>query len=111
MFKIFDKSSRSFEDINTETFAQLMDQGNHRVLDVRSAMELQKDGGIEGNINIDFFSSDFRDKVAKLDKEKTYLVYCRSGNRSSQACKIMAKQGFRSLYNLSGGFGAWLNRN
>jgi len=106
MFKIFN-SIRLFKDIDAQTFANFMTKDNFQVLDVRSSTELRNDGEIEGNINIDFFSSDFAEKVSKLDKEKSYLVYCRSGNRSAQACKIMGKQGFNHLYNLAGGIGAW----
>ena len=38
-----------------------------------------------------------------MNKDKTYFVYCRSGNRSGQACKLMGDLGFKNLYNLSGG--------
>lgn len=49
----------------------------------------------------------FPEKIGKLNKDKHYLVYCRSGNRSGQACKLMAAEGFTNLYNLSGGIGGW----
>jgi rhodanese-related sulfurtransferase len=44
--------------------------------------------------------------LGKLDKDKEYFVFCRSGNRSGSACKLMADQGFK-VYNLAGGVGAW----
>ena len=61
------------------------------------------DGHIENAILIDFHSEDFRDEIAKLDREKTYLVYCRSGNRSRQAIDILYELGFQEVYHLSAG--------
>ena len=41
------------------------------------------------------------------DKNKTYFVYCHSGNRSGNACNLMSEMGFEHLYNLSGGLTKW----
>ena len=60
----------------------------------------------EMNIN----DPNFEEQVAALDKDKTYLVYCRSGNRSAKACSKMEKEGLENLYNLSGGFKAWSSK-
>lgn len=76
------------------------------VLDVRTPEETAQ-GKIQGAIELDFRSPDFAAEVAKLDPEKTYLVYCRSGNRSGKACHLMAEKGFKNLFNLSGGYLAW----
>jgi len=64
-------------------------------------------GMIENAIQIDFNASDFESKIAALDKDKEYLMYCRSGNRSGRACKMMQKKGFKNLYNLEKGYSAW----
>jgi len=96
----------SFKNIGAEEFASLKENDNHIVLDVRSPEELAE-GQVPGHKMINFFNADFRDEVDKLDREKTYLIYCRSGNRSSQACVIMEDMGFKNLYNLHGGIGAW----
>ncbi|MEX0273681.1 MAG: rhodanese-like domain-containing protein, partial [Flavobacteriaceae bacterium] len=45
--------------------------------------------------------------LQKLDTSKNYYVYCRSGNRSAQACAIMGSLGFGNVYNLEGGFMEW----
>ncbi|HTG45155.1 MAG TPA: rhodanese-like domain-containing protein, partial [Verrucomicrobiae bacterium] len=76
------------------------------VLDVRTKKEYQE-GHIPGSILIDFNSPDFEQQVQKLDKNKTYLVHCAAGGRSTRACKKMDTLNFSKLYNLEGGFGAW----
>ena len=50
------------------------------------------------SINIDFRNKSFIEKVSKLDKEKPYLVYCQSGNRSQKASIIMEYLGFKKIY-------------
>jgi rhodanese-related sulfurtransferase len=76
------------------------------VLDVRTPGEYQS-GHISNAVNIDFESGNFEQEILKLDKSKTYAVYCRSGNRSGQATAIMANNGFGSIFNLSGGINDW----
>ncbi|WP_428657936.1 rhodanese-like domain-containing protein [Runella sp.] len=76
------------------------------ILDVRTAAEVRS-GAIKGAINIDLMSADFQQKINQLDKTKTYFVYCRSGHRSGQACRIMGNVGFEHIYNLTGGMMSW----
>ncbi len=76
------------------------------ILDVRTAEEVA-DGYIENAINIDFYSETFRDEVDRLDKNRTYLIYCRSGARSGNALDIMDELNFREVYNISGGILDW----
>jgi rhodanese-related sulfurtransferase len=45
--------------------------------------------------------------IEQLDPEKSYYVYCRSGNRSGQACAIMNAKGIAKAYNLIGGVMSW----
>ena len=96
----------NYQNIGAEKFSELMEKEDHVVLDVRAPGELQE-GSIPEHKMINFFEPDFRDQIEKLDKSKTYLIYCRSGNRSGQACAMMADMGFDHLYNLEGGIGAW----
>ncbi len=86
---------------------QLEKDENAFILDVRTPEELEE-GYIPNAINIDFYlGQDFLNEVQKLDKGKNYYVYCRSGNRSGQACAIMNSVGFKNAYNLEGGFMNW----
>ncbi len=75
------------------------------ILDVRTPYEFQE-GHLEGAINIDYTSPDFEQEVAKLDTAATYLLYCKSGNRSSRATSVMASNNFKNLYNSTVGFDA-----
>ena len=56
---------------------------------------------------IGFHEPDFADRIAELDRDATYVVYCRSGNRSEQAVALMAEQGFTAVNHLDGGVTAW----
>ena len=93
-------------DLSVAAFAEKMNDPEVVILDVRTPEETAE-GMIVGAREIDFNAPDFTERIAQLDKQKTYLVYCRSGNRSGQAIQAMAEIGFKDLYNLEGGFMAW----
>ncbi len=76
------------------------------ILDVRTPGEFAG-GHIEEAINMDYYSEDFRDRLDDLDKDKVYLIYCRSGNRSGQALSIMEELNFREVYDMRGGIVEW----
>jgi phage shock protein E len=76
------------------------------VLDVRNPEEFAA-GHIGGAVNVCFLCSTFGDDLAVLDKTKTYLVYCASGNRSGRATAQMNQHGFDHLYDLTGGVNRW----
>jgi len=76
------------------------------ILDVRTPQEYAE-GHIQGAINIDYNASGFQNKVGKLDKTKTYLVYCHTGIRSAAASKIMVSLGFKNVNNMTGGITDW----
>ncbi|MFK5971865.1 MAG: rhodanese-like domain-containing protein [Flavobacteriaceae bacterium] len=86
---------------------QLQNDDNAFILDVRTPEEVEE-GYILNAIHIDIYlGQDFLTELEKLDKSKNYYVYCRSGNRSGQACAIMNSLGFENTYNLEGGFMNW----
>lgn len=80
---------------------------NFVVLDVRTPREFAQ-GHLEGAVLIDYHSPGFREELAGLDRTKSYLVYCRTGNRSSRALGLMEKLGFPHTYHLEGGIRRWL---
>lgn len=97
----------SFKNIAAQDFKKIQEENpNVRVLDVRTPAEVGQ-GKIPGAINLDVSDRSFVEGIHKLEKDKTYLLYCRSGARSAQACGYMAQQDFSDLYNLSGGILGW----
>ncbi|EAR00656.1 rhodanese-like domain-containing protein [Maribacter sp. HTCC2170] len=95
-------------DITQEEWrTKLKADSNAFVLDVRTKAEIEE-GYIANAINIDIYlGQGFLQELDKLDKTKNYYVYCRSGNRSRQACAVMKSIGFENTYNLEGGMMAW----
>jgi phage shock protein E len=92
--------------IGVEEFEKLRARTNIVVLDVRTAAEFAK-GRIPGSTNIDFNSLRFTEKIAALDKSKTYVVTCAVGMRSARACKKLEALGFKEWYDLAPGFDGW----
>ena len=101
MFNIFSKSS-SGVDISVNEFKEMVEKQPGVIIDVRTRVEYEEGHLTKTDDLIDFMSADFRTKVSELDKDKTYYLYCRSGNRSGQAARIMKGMGFDQVYNIGG---------
>jgi rhodanese-related sulfurtransferase len=99
MFNLFAKTA--FQNLNGKEFREACLKTGSILLDVRTPGEFAS-GTIKGAKNIDILSPGFANSISKLDKNKEYLVFCRSGSRSAQACSIMSRQGFK-VSNLRGG--------
>jgi len=76
------------------------------ILDVRTPAEYGQ-GHIAGAQLLNYKSAQFSAGLDQLDKTKTYLVYCRTGNRSSRALQLMETKGFGKIYHLSAGIMDW----
>jgi rhodanese-related sulfurtransferase len=76
------------------------------ILDVRTQEEFLG-GNLPNSLNLDFKNAEFEKNIQILDKEKTYLVYCASGVRSSNAMDLMKQAGFKNVFALKGGLAAW----
>ena len=98
------------EHVNIHQFADLIaensDNPNIEIIDVRTPDEFHA-GHIANAVVIDFYGKGFVNKLEQLDKNKTYLLYCRSGNRSGKTLKLMRKLGFKAAYNMKGGMNKW----
>ena len=79
---------------------------NFVILDVRTKPEFDEKH-IKWAIMIDYYSSNFKQQLSKLDKNKTYLIYCRTGHRSWNAKLIMKNLWFKKIYNLLWWINAW----
>jgi rhodanese-related sulfurtransferase len=95
-------------NMNVEDFSKKTAESGVVILDVRTPGEFMT-GHIQDAQNIDFEGGSFESQIESLDKNGTYAVYCRSGNRSGQAVKVMQDAGFKNIYNLDGGVIDWAN--
>lgn len=89
-------------DITTEEFLEKRSEEKGVVIDVRTRDE-HADGHLpETDLHADFLNGDFHDQLAGLDENQTYYLYCRSGNRSGKAARMMRDHGFEKAYNIGG---------
>jgi rhodanese-related sulfurtransferase len=70
-----------------------------QIVDVRTPEEFREDR-VQGAMNINVLEKSFHEEISKLERDKVYAVYCRSGARSSNAKSIMTKLGFKNVINL-----------
>ena len=101
-------SNASATNMSAVDFSKKITETGVITFDVRTPGEYMS-GHIQGAQNIDFESGSFASQIENLDKNRTYAVYCRSGNRSGQAVAIMHDAGFHNVYNLNGGVIDWAN--
>ena len=95
------------EILNPRTLEKMIaEKADITIIDVRTEEEIAE-GVIDGAIHINIFSPDFMNRIDTFDKTKPYVMVCRSGARSGQACMQMMGLGFEKLYNLEGGMMSW----
>lgn len=101
---------QTIEDITVQEAAEMIEKrrgdADFTIIDVRTPDEFAE-GHIEGAVLVNFQDNDFRDKVGELDRDKTHLIYCRSGARSAGARDVMAELGFHEIYNMLNGILGW----
>ena len=100
-------SKPAFQSITVKEFEKMRTGTNVVVLDVRTEKEF-KAGHIPGAVLIDANSPTFDKDAGKLDRSKVYLVHCAAGVRSLKACNAMRGLEFTNLYNVRGGYRAWV---
>ena len=92
MFGIF---KSMFSNSDTSQMENLIKEGAFLV-DVRTAAEFA-DGNVSGSVNIPL--DQVQNQLAKFKNKKNIVVFCRSGNRSSQAKSILEQNGFTNVTN------------
>lgn len=91
-----------------DSFKQAHQKNPGTVIDVRTQREYEGGHLKIADHNFDLISGIFEDKLASLNKQETYYLYCRTGSRSGKAASIMADSGFTNVYNV-GGFESLVN--
>lgn len=84
---------------NSEPVGEITLTPAAQLIDVRTPAEFAE-GFVKGAVNIDVSDPSFEAKIADLDKDAAYNIYCRSGNRSAAAIEIMRNAGFTNLTDL-----------
>lgn len=95
------------DHLNVHEAEELLKENSDLVLlDIRKQGEYKKEH-IANAIHADYFSKDFNMKLAGLDKDKPYVVYCKSGTRSDETVRRMNELGISQVHIIGGGFRAW----
>lgn len=107
MFNIFNKSNTETGstmniDISIEEFKEKRAETEGVLIDVRTQGEYDEGHLAETDHQYDLTNGEFQSQLENLDKEETYYLYCRTGNRSGQAARIMKNAGFKNVYNIGG---------
>lgn len=93
-------------NIDSKRFREYASQMDVVILDVRTPEEYSE-ARIPNSKLLNFYDASFPREISNLDKNKKYLVYCRSGSRSFQTCSFMKQLGFHDVYNLQDGIINW----
>lgn len=108
-----EEKTQIIENVTTEQAYSMIQENskntNFVINDVRTPDEYAE-GHIKNTINIDYYSETFRDELNELDKNKKYLIYCRSGSRSKGALGVMEESDFMEVYNMLGGIVQWISK-
>lgn len=98
-------------NLSSERFKAIIanDKGG-TIIDLRTTEELEKKGYIKGAVQLDYLAVGSEKQIDKLDKNKTYYIYCAGGGRSSEAATYMEKNGFKRVYTLEKGLSEWLQK-
>ena len=100
-----DRIIRTIPPAEASALIEEMGQGSGFVIiDVRRPDEFAA-GHIRGAININ--SVQFSERLASLDLDGTYVIYCQRGGRSAGVRELMREAGFREVYEIEGGMSAW----
>src|SRR4051812_25097405 len=95
------------KNVDAATFKTLISEKKSILIDLRTSDEIKSKGKIIGATQIDFLGKDAESSIARLDKKKTYLIYCSGGVRSADCGELMQKLGFTSIVNLDKGYDDW----
>ena len=106
LWPLVSKRMSAARDINTLAATQLINAGNPLLLDLREPKEF--DGRTLPNA-VHVPLSQLGSRASELAKyvSRPVIAFCDRGQRSRGAASLLEKQGFKEIYNLSGGFKAW----
>ena len=102
--------------ISPEEALKLTSENKCNLIDIRDAVELQREGRIENSFHISRGLLEFSihpesaySQREKLDPNKEMVLFCAAGSRSALAAKTLNEMGFEKVSHVEGGFGAMKN--
>ena len=110
LFFSFALFSQQVKNVDAVEFKKLIAEKKYVLIDLRTNDEIKSKGMIKGATQIDFLDKNGEATIEKLDKNKSYLIYCAGGGRSADCAELMQKQGFKEVINLEKGFSDWKNK-
>ena len=97
-----------YGDVSIEDTIELIEQNPELViLDVRTVSEFEE-GHIKEAINIPV--DELVDRLDELSKDDELLVYCRTGNRSGAAVRILFNADYTKIYHMHEGISVWIHQ-
>lgn len=94
----------SYVDVDATEAQKMITDENIQVIDVRTPEEYAE-GHIPDAKLVPL--QELESRLNELDKDEKYVIVCRSGNRSTEASGILAENGFKNIYNMTGGMNTW----
>lgn len=97
------------KEISAEELKNKIDKGERlTIVDVREPHEAFISDPDIDKISIPY--NDLSGRIEELNKEDTVVCICRSGNSSTDACKLLKKHGFNNTCSLAGGINEWAKK-
>ena len=96
--------------VTAEEMQEILEMEDVQLVDVRTPEEHEQEH-IVNSQNIDYTSPTFEEDIAKLDKTKPVILYCKGGGRSAKCAKKLKEAGFEKVYDLDGGISKWKHSN
>jgi len=104
-----DNAAKGVRRVSVEAVATTLEHDQPVLLDVRTAAEVAQARIADTVLNLDFYADSFASDIAALDRNHTYVLYCRSGQRTSHVAQLMTDLEFADVRELTGGLIGWVD--
>ena len=113
---LISEALKEIKTISPEEALKLSNENKCNLIDIRDAIELQREGRIEKSFHISRGLLEFAvhpdspyAQKEKLDPNKELVLFCAAGGRSALAAKTLKEMGFEKVSHIDGGFAAMKN--
>ncbi len=109
---VYESFENYSEDLSNNEYEEILEWLDEVVvIDIRTKEELVDTGVISWvDKNIDYYKSDFRQNIDNLDKDRIYVLYCNTWNRTSDTLNLMKQLGFENIYHIQNGITGWMEQ-